>query len=182
MDPTSWLKGGEAGTYVYSILNDEVISNHIWQHCYMPYLKPYLSQPQHIFYHAPYNPDIRAHLLASGAQEGQVQAFRLKHVEKDGIFMASNLPNGVVHYPAQHILSRASRMSLYPLLPDALDKFALRCFDDVAASVALNERRYHEGEITNDERQRNINTMRAKCIPLPSWRGYSPIEWSNQLV
>lgn len=155
MDTTRWVES-KAGTYVRSVFNDEHISKAIWQACYIPYLAKYIGRPSHIFYHAPYQLDIRDHLIESGAHEEQVITLTLTHHYHDGEFRATNVPLHVALYPPSHVVARSSSINarIMIFLPDGIDKFALRCFDD-----------------TDDDKR---NERHAK---IPSWRGHEPIVW-----
>lgn len=176
MDTSQWEEG-KAGTYVLSVLHEDAISEKIWQRCYLPYLKKYLARSSHVFYHAPYNKDIRAHLLRSGVPEDRLKEYKLEYTLMGGEYKTTNMPADVTFYPSRRISSRSTRTTFYPLLPDAVDKFALRCFDDAADFTNYNTRRYHCGDISNEERLQNIENYRSICIPLPSWHGYEPIKW-----
>ena len=176
MDTSQWEES-KAGTYVVSVFQEDFISNKIWQRCYMPYLQKYVARALHIFYHAPYNADIRAHLLASGVPENRVKEYKLDYTFVNGDYRATNLPADVAFYPSKRISSRSTRITFYPMLADAMDKFALRCFDDAAEFINHNAHRCRNGEISNEERLQNIKIFSSGCIPLPQWHGYEQIKW-----
>lgn len=144
----------------------DLVSQKIWDRCYMPFI----SETSGILYYDAKYEEIGTYLRASG-----IPSRRIKKLSLDDETEATK------YYPSSEVMKRTLDLSYRPMLVDAEDKFALRCFDDFRNFCNNNSWNYHQGKITDEERLERLADYKKECVSLPDWQGMKPINWDKQL-